>query len=217
MKGTPLTNETVDYMTSLFPVDDEVLEQLQHEAAATDIPEIQISAEQGSFMQVFLRAMGAKRILEIGTLAGYSAIIMARSLPEGGKLITIERDPLRAQFAQEQIERAGLSDKIEIRVGSALDLLAEEAFASEGPFDFAFIDADKPSYSHYLELVYPLMRRGGVIAGDNALAWGQITDRGTDDPDIRGMQDFNRAMADHPGLQSCIVPVGDGMCIGVVI
>ena len=124
---------------------------------------------------------------------------------------------MHAEFAKSQVERAGLSDRIEIRIGSALDLLEDESFASEGPFDFVFIDADKPSYSQYLERIYPLVRKGGVVAGDNALAWGQITDRSTDDPDIRGMQDFNRAMAEHPGLQCCIVPVGDGMCIGVVV
>jgi predicted O-methyltransferase YrrM len=217
MKGTPLTNETVDYMTELFPVDDDILEHLKSEAAATDIPDIQISSEQGAFMQVFLKAMGARRVLEIGTLAGYSAILMARALPEGGKVISLERDPMHAEFAKSQVERAGLSEKIEIRIGSALDLLDDESFAGEGPFDFVFIDADKPSYSQYLELVYPLVRKGGVVAGDNALAWGQITDRSTDDPDIRGMQEFNRAMAEHPGLQCCIVPVGDGMCIGVVV
>jgi caffeoyl-CoA O-methyltransferase len=100
--------------------------------------------------------------------------------------------------------------------GSGVDVLERE-LAESGPYDFAFIDADKPSYVRYLSLIYPLMRKGGIIAGDNALAWGRIADEGTDDPDVLGMQAFNRAMKEHAGLQSCIVPVGDGMCIGVVL
>ena len=101
-------------------------------------------------------------------------------------------------------------------MGAGVDVLERE-LAGSGPYDFAFIDADKPSYVRYLELIYPMMRKGGIIAGDNALAWGRIAERKTDDPDVRGMQEFNRAMAEHPGIQGAIVPVGDGMCIGVVL
>ena len=216
MKGTPITEPIYNYMTSNFPVEDDLLRQLRNDAAAAEIPEIQISPEQGRFMQVLLRGTGARRVIEVGTLGGYSAIIMARALPEGGKVTTIERDPFRAEFAREQARKAGLEDTIEVVTGSGIDVLERE-LAGSGPYDFAFIDADKPSYVRYLSLIYPMMRTGGMIAGDNSLAWGRIADEKSDDPDVLGMQAFNRAMKEHPGLQSCIVPVGDGMCIGVVV
>jgi len=215
MKGTPITEPIYEYMVRLFPAEDTLLHDLKEEAKAAEIPEIQISPEQGAFMQVLLQGMGARRVLEVGTLGGYSAIIMARALPEDGKVTTIERDPFRAEFARQQARKAGLEGKIEVLVGAGADVLERE-LAGSGPYDFAFIDADKPSYVRYLELIYPMMRKGGLIAGDNAVAWGRIADEDTDDPDVRGMQAFNSAMAGHPGLQAAIVPIGDGMCIGVV-
>jgi predicted O-methyltransferase YrrM len=217
MKGTAVTDATFDYMVRLFPVEDDLLRQLRQDAIAAGIPEIQISPEQGAFMQILLRGMGARRVLEVGTLGGYSAIIMARALPDDGKVITIERDPLRAEFATEQARKAGLAEKIEVRTGSGIDVLERELAGTAEPYDFAFIDADKPGYVRYLELIYPLMRKGGLIGGDNALAWGRIADESTDDPDVQGMQAFNRAMAAHPGIQAAIVPIGDGMCLGVVV
>ena len=113
MKGTPISDETFEYMVDLFPVEDDLLRSLRAEAIAAEIPEIQISPEQGAFMQVLLRGMGARRVIEVGALAGYSSIIMARALPEDGRVTTIERDPLRAEFAREQARKAGLADKIE--------------------------------------------------------------------------------------------------------
>jgi predicted O-methyltransferase YrrM len=216
MKGTPLNDDIVDYMVELFPVEYPLLRELRDDAIAAEIPEIQISPEQGAFMQVFLRATGARKVVEVGTLGGYSAIIMGRAMPKDGHVVTIERDPLRAEFARDQIRKAGLEKKITVMTGSGIDVLERE-LAGTGPYDFAFLDADKPGYVRYLELVYPLMRKGGVIAGDNALAWGNIADAKTEDPDVQGMQAFNRAMAEHPGIQASLVPVGDGMCIGVVI
>ncbi|HVZ41940.1 MAG TPA: O-methyltransferase [Candidatus Kapabacteria bacterium] len=216
MKGTPVTEEIVDYMIRMFPAEDELLAGLREQAAIAGLPPIQISPEQAAFMQTLLLGIDARRIVEVGTLGGYSAIVMARALPADGELITIERDPLRADFAREQIRRAGMDSIVRVVVGSGVDVLERE-LADSGPFDFAFIDADKPGYVRYLELIYPLMRRGGLIAGDNALAWGKIADADTEDPDVRGMQAFNKAMASHPGIQASLVPIGDGMCIGVVL
>lgn len=212
MKGTPLTDQMVDYMTHLFPTEDALLRDLKRDADAAGIPAIQISTEQGAFIQVLLRGIGARRVVEVGTLGGYSSIIMARALPPDGELVTIERDPLRAEFARAQYAKAGLEGVVRVMVGSGIDVLERE-LAETGPYDFAFIDADKGSYVRYLELIYPIIRPGGLIAGDNALAWGKVADD-SDDPDVQGIQAFNRAMAEHPGLQSCIVPIGDGMCIG---
>lgn len=216
MKGTPLTDQIVDYMIELFPAEDNLLKQLRSAAIEAEIPAIQISPEQAAFMQVFLRAIGAKRVIEVGTLGGYSAITMARALPEDGTVTTIERDPFRAEFARGWAERAGLGSKIEVHVGAGVDVL-ERDLAETGPYDFAFIDADKPNYVRYLELILPMMRRGGVIAGDNALAWGQIADPNPEDPSVQGMQAFNRAMAARPELQCSLIPIGDGMCVGVVL
>jgi caffeoyl-CoA O-methyltransferase len=215
MKGTPLTDEIVDYINRLYPSEDAVLAELRADAEAAGIPPIQISPEQGAFIQVLLRGMGARRVIEIGTLAGYSAINMARALPDDGELVTLEVNPLHAEFAKERIARAGLGHKVRVYTGSALDLL-ERDLAASGPYDFAFIDADKPSYRRYLELIVPLMRPGGIVAGDNAMAWGRIAEAETDDANVRGMQDFNRALAEDRRLQGCLVPIGDGMAMGVV-
>lgn len=215
MKGTPLTDPMVDYMIDLFPAEDELLQELQREAEEAGIPGIQISPEQAAFMEVFVKAIGARRIVEVGTLAGYSAIVMGRALPEEGELVTIEVDPFRAEFARRWIDRAGLSNKVRVHVGPGIDVL-ERSLADAGPFDMAFIDADKPSYVRYVDLLLPLMRVGGVIAGDNALAWGKVADAETDDEDVRGIQAFNRHVAEHPRLEGAIAPIGDGMCIAVV-
>ncbi|MCE2504058.1 MAG: O-methyltransferase [Chlorobi bacterium] len=215
MKGTPLDDKLVDYMIDLFPVEDDLLKELQKEMGQAEIPTIQISPEQAAFIGLFLKATGARRVIEIGTLGGYSAIVMARALPEGGHVDTIEVDPLHAEFARKYIAKAGLQEKITLHVGSAIDLL-ERKLGNSNPYDFAFIDADKPSYIRYVDLLLPLIRSGGVIAGDNALAWGEVTDQHTDREDVQGIQAFNQYMAEHPKIDAVIVPIGDGMCIGAV-
>ncbi len=215
MKGTPLNDRLVDYMIDLFPSEDNLLRELLEEAERAGIPPIQISPEQGTFLGVFLRAIGARRVIEIGTLGGYSAIVMARALPEGGHVDTLEIDPLHADFARDQFRKAGLREKITLHLGAGVDLL-ERTLKGNEPYDFAFIDADKPSYVRYVDLLLPMMRPGGVIAGDNALAWGEVADERSDREDVQGIRAFNRYMADHPDIDATIVPVGDGMCIGVV-
>lgn len=215
MKGTPLNDNLVDYMINLFPAEDDLLKELQEETEQAEIPPIQISPEQAAYIGVFLKAIDAKRVIEIGTLGGYSAIVMARALPEDGHVDTIEIDPLHAEFARKQIVKAGLQEKITIHLGSGIDLL-ERKLNNSNPYDFAFIDADKPSYIRYVDLLLPLMREGGVIAGDNALAWGEVFDTNTDREDVQGIRMFNQYMADHPKLDAAIVPIGDGMCIGVM-
>lgn len=215
MKGTPLNDRLVNYMATLFPAEDSVLEQLKKEAMEAGLPEIQISPEQGAFISVLLKGIGARKVIEVGTLGGYSAIIMARALPDDGSVVTLEVDPFHAEFARRQIRNAGLEEKITVYTGPGIDLL-ERTLSESGPYDFAFIDADKESYVRYVDLLYPLMRRGGMIAGDNALAGGEVINTQTDSEHVKGIQAFNRHMAEHPGIDAAIVPVGDGMCIGVV-
>lgn len=216
MKGTPLNDGLVDYINQLFPAEDQLLHDLRTEAVEAEIPAIHISPEQGGLLGFLLRATGARNVLEVGTLGGYSAITMARAIPEDGHLTTIEVDPHHAEFAREQIRKAGLQEKITVYVGAAVDVL-ERTLKGTGPYDFAFIDADKEGYVRYVDLIFPLMREGGVIAGDNALAWGKVNNPDTDEENVRWIQEFNRHMARHPGLEATtIVPSGDGMCLGVV-
>jgi predicted O-methyltransferase YrrM len=211
-RSTPTTQELFEYIQRLFSAEDEFLEHLRHEALRAGMPEIWITPEQGAFLQVLLRAMQARFVLEIGTLAGYSAIMMARALPPDGKLLTLEREAERVAFAAQMVRAAGLAERIELHHADARQWL--RSFRPTVPLDFVFIDADKASYSQYLELVLPLVRIGGIICADNALAWGEIASA-SDDPDVQALQEFNLRMATHPQLQSCLVPLGDGMVLGI--
>ncbi len=211
--NTALSDQMFEYLVSRFSVDDELLHALKREAPKAGIPEIQISEEQAAFMQVFLKSIGAKRVLEIGTLAGYSAISMARALPEDGMLVTIERNPAHAEFAQRYIDKAGLHAKIQIMQGAALDVLPG---ITGQHFDFAFLDADKKNYPHYLEHCMRLVKRRGVIAADNAFAFGQLFDEHSTDSEAPAMIAFNESVVKDARLQSMIVPVGDGLMLSYI-
>lgn len=202
-------------MLATFGGEPEDLRQLRIDAEKAEIPPIAIAPEQGPVLATLVRAARANRILEIGTLAGYSAIVMARALGSNGHLDTLEVDPFHAEFARERIAMAGLSDRVTVYTGDALDLL-ERTIDPDEPYDILFIDADKPNYRRYVELALPMIRPGGMIIGDNALAWGEVDDAGTDREDVMGIRAFNAFMAEHPQIDACIVPSGDGMCIGVV-
>lgn len=213
MKGAQITDETYKYILDHFSAEDDFLAQLNSEARAKDIPAIHVAPEQLAFMQVLLQGMGAKYVLEIGSLAGYSAIGMARALPEGGKVVAFELNAAYAEFIRQKAKEAGVAEKIDVHVGDAKQVLKD--FQCGYEFDFAFIDADKSGYTTYLDLVLPLLRTGGMIAGDNTLAWGRIAEENTDDNSVRGLQAFNDVMCAHPQLRVCLVPIGDGMTMGV--
>lgn len=204
-----------EYVRSLFAAEDEVLEALREEIARQGLPEIYVSAEVGRLLQLLLTAVGARRVLEVGTLGGYSAIWMARSLPAGGRLLTLELDPDRGAFARRFVARAGLESVVEVQVGDARELLKELVAADSEPFDAVFIDADKESYVEYLERSLELVRPGGLIMADNALWEGRVLD---DDPDdaTRGIQSYNDRIAAHQRLLSTIIPVRDGVAVSVV-
>ncbi|NIR44721.1 MAG: O-methyltransferase [Gemmatimonadetes bacterium] len=202
------------YVAELFAPEDEVLAELRREISAQDMPEIYVDREEGRLLQVLLQAVGARRVIELGTLGGYSAIWMARALAPDGQLITIEREAERAEVARRFLDRAGLSDRVEVRVGEALELLPD--LANEGPFDAIFIDADKKSYPVYLDWALANLREGGLVIGDNAFKGGAVLDTNTDDPGTRGIQEFNRRLAGDPRLTSVIVPTRDGVAIAVV-
>lgn len=204
----------VRYVEGLFAPEDAVLSDLRHAMGAVGLPEIYISAEEGRLLQVLLRAIGARRVVELGTLGGYSAVWMARALPESGRLITVERDPARAELARRHIGRAGLESRVEVRVGEALELL--DGLAAEGPFDAVFIDADKENYPRYLDWCLNVVRSGGLVIGDNAFQEGEVVDDSAQNAEVRGIREFNRRLASDPRLTSIVVPTRDGVAIAVV-
>lgn len=204
---------TGQYIESLFAPEDPLLATLREEADRTGLPPISVSADEGRLLQVLLTAVGARRVLEIGTLGGYSAIWMARALPPDGRLLSLEIEPAHAEFAQRHIARAGLADRVEVRVGRALDLLP----ALDGErFDAVFIDADKQPLGTYYEWALRLVRRGGLVIADNALWGGKVFDDRVQDERTVAIRELNRRMAADPRVISIIVPTHDGVAIAVV-
>jgi predicted O-methyltransferase YrrM len=202
-----------DYIAGLFSAEDELLASLREEADRTGLPPISISADEGRLLQVLLTATGARRVLEVGTLGGYSAICMARALPPGGRVLTVEIEEKHAAFARRYIQRAELADRIEVRVGRALDLLP----ALDGErFDAIFLDADKEPLPTYFEWALRLVRPGGLIIADNALWGGRVYDGDESDERTRGVREFNRRMSTDPRVLGIIVPTHDGVAVAVV-
>jgi predicted O-methyltransferase YrrM len=202
------------YVANLFAPEDEVLVELRRAMGEAGMPQIYISAEEGKLLQVLLRAVGARRVIELGTLGGYSAIWMGRALPPDGLLITIEKEADRAELARDYISRAGLDDRVEVRVGEAGRLL--EGLVAQAPFDAVFIDADKEGYPRYLEWCALHVRPGGMVIADNALKGGRVLERDSRDPEVRGIQEFNRRVAQDPRFTSIVVPTRDGVAIALV-
>lgn len=202
-----------DYIAGLFSAEDELLASLREEADRTGLPPIAISADEGRLLQVLLKAIKATRVLEVGTLGGYSAICMARALPEEGRLLSIEIEERHATFARRYIDRAELGDRIEVRVGRALDVLP----SLDGErFDAIFLDADKEPLPTYFDWALRLVRAGGLIIADNALWGGRVYDGDESDERTRGVREFNRRIATDPRVLGIIVPTHDGVAVAVV-
>src|SRR5436190_5512184 len=168
-----------DHITGLLLPADPALDAAQEAARAAGLPPISVSAAQGKFLHLLARIHGARRILEIGTLAGYSTIWLARALPDDGRLITLEFDPKHAEIARRNVARAGVAAKVDIRVGRAIDALP--TLGPEGPFDLIFIDADKPSTIDYFHWAMKLSRRGTVIVVDNVVRDGKLVNPAGDE------------------------------------
>lgn len=201
-----------EYIAAHARGDDELLRELKKEAQARGIPAIWIAPEQAAFQAILLRAARAKRVLEVGTLAGYSAIAMARALPADGELVTLELDPARAEFARAWIARAKLAARVEVVVGRASEVMTRYADAS---FDAAFLDADKVSYPIYLRESLRLLRPGGLVLVDNAFAFGELLAEHPRDRETPAVRAFNELMAREERVESVIVPLGDGLWVGV--
>jgi len=193
------------YIEVRFAPQDEALEAAVRESRRAGLPEIQVSPNEAKLLQLLAEMVGAGRILEVGTLGGYSAIHFGRALPEDGTLVSLEIDERHAEVARKNVERAGLSGKVEIRVGDARELLARIAESGEGPFDVVFIDADKEGYPEYLEWAMRLTRPGSLILGDNTVRGGSILD--PRDDSARATNEFNERIAGDPRLSTILLPI----------
>jgi len=217
-----LWNAVDGYINDLFvPPDDDLSAALKASEAA-GLPQINVSPSQGKLLQLLARGLGARAILEIGTLGGYSTIWLARALPRGGRLITLESDPKHVEVARANIARAGLSDIVELRPGLALDTLPDLAAENRGPFDLIFIDADKPGYPDYFAWALKLSRPGSFIIADNVIREGAVVDAASSDPRIQGVRRFNKVLAAESHVSATVIQtVGskgyDGLAIALVV
>jgi predicted O-methyltransferase YrrM len=201
---TPETWSSVDeYLTKLLIPADAALAATQRAAEEAGLPAISVSAPQGKFLHLLARIAGARRILEIGTLAGYSTIWLARALPAGGRLVSLEFDPTHAAVAKANVERAGLAAVVDIRVGRAIDALP--GLEAEERFDFVFIDADKPSTPAYFEWALKLTRKGGIIIVDNVVRSGSVTDTSGTDDNVEGMRRFLGTLAGTASASGTVI------------
>jgi predicted O-methyltransferase YrrM len=213
--------EVDDYFTDLLVTSDPALEAALAASDAAGLPPINVAPNQGKLLMLLARIQGARRILEIGTLGGYSTIWLARALPDDGQLVTLEADAKHAEVARANIARAGLADRVEIRVGPALETLPLLVAEGKGPYDLVFIDADKPSNPHYLAFALELTRRGSLIIADNVVRNGAVVQSASRDPNVRGIRRFNELVAAEPRLTATAVQtVGskgyDGFAIALV-
>jgi len=189
------------YISDLLVPADAALEGALQASAEAGMPAIAVSPTQGKLLMMFAQMLGARRILEIGTLGGYSTIWLARGLAVGGKLITLEADPKHAEVARSSIARAGLADVVEVRLGRAIETLP----LLEGPFDLIFIDADKVSYPQYLQWAVKLTRAGSVIVADNVVRKGAVIDTDSSDQNVRGVRQFNEILAAEARLSATTI------------
>ena len=183
------------YLTRMLLPVDPALEATLQASAEAGLPPIQVSPPQGKLLQLLARIRGTRRILEIGTLGGYSTIWLARALPPGGQLITLEANPHHAEVARANVARAGLANVVDVREGPALTSLPRIAEEGGGPFDLIFIDADKQAYPEYLSWALQLSRRGSVIVADNVVRGGAVADASSTDPNVQGVRRFHEMLA----------------------
>jgi predicted O-methyltransferase YrrM len=193
------------YVESLLVPSDPPLEAALAASAAAGLPPIAVSPLQGKLLHLLACAVRARSILEVGTLGGYSTIWLARALPAGGRLVTLELEPRHADVARENLERTGLGERVEIRVGPARETLAALAREQAGPFDLVFIDADKQGYADYLGLALELSRRGTLIVADNVVRDGDLADASTADARVQGVRRFHERLASEPRLRATTI------------
>ncbi len=194
-----------DYLSALFLPQDETLDQALRVSQTAGLPAIQVSPLQGKLLHLLAKSIAARRILEIGTLGGYSAIWLARALPPEGVLITLELDPKHAAVARENLAGAGVSEQVEIHLGQALESLARLVEENQPPFDLIFIDADKPNYPAYFEYCLQLSHPGTLIVADNVIRKGRIIEPHSEDANVQGMRRFLQRVASEPRVTATVL------------
>ena len=210
------------YFTDLLVSSDVALEAALASSAAAGLPAINVSPTQGKLLHLLARAIAARNILEIGTLGGYSTIWLARALPEGGRVISLEADARHAEVARSNFMRAGLDDVVEVRLGMALDTLPGLAAEGREPFDFVFVDADKPNNAAYFDWALRLSHPGSIIVVDNVVRGGEVIEDDSDSPTVQGVRRFLERLAAEPRVcATAIQTVGnkgyDGFTIALVL
>ena len=200
-----------EYVRKLFAPEDAALGAVPQRQEAEGLPAINVSAEEGKLLAVLLKAVGAKRVLEIGTLGGYSGTWMARALPEGGRLVTLEIDPKHAALARQTFKDTGVADRVDVRQGSARDIVP----TLQPGFDAVFIDADKTSQVFYYQQAMRLLRVGGLLLVDNAYYDDRIVDSANHEPGTEAVREVNQLAAQDPRLAATIISVRDGLLVGV--
>jgi predicted O-methyltransferase YrrM len=214
--------EVDEYLGDLLVPEDPALDAAVAANAAAGMPPISVSPLQGKLLHLLARIHGSTRILEIGTLGGYSTIWLARALPPDGRLITLELEARHADIARANLERAGVAGRVEIRLGAALETLPRLAAENRGPFDLVFIDADKENTPGYFDWALKLTRKGSAIIVDNVVRKGEVANAATADEDVRGIRQFLERAAAEPRVQmTAIQTVGikgyDGFALALVI
>ena len=221
MQAPDLFSIVDHYIDDLFAPEDDALKNALALARAAGMDEIQVSAGQGKLLYLFARMAGARRILEIGTLGGYSAIWLARALPEDGRLVTLEKDPRHAAVAEQALAGAGLSAKVQVVVGPATQTLPGVIEAADAPFDLVFLDADKVNYKAYMSQVMTRVRSGSLILADNVIRKGTVLAPSVGDPSAGAARAFNAMIAADDRLEALVIQqVGikghDGLAIARV-
>ena len=194
-----------NYLADLFIEQDFALQAALDSSEAAGLPTINVSPVQGKLLHLLARVQGARKILELGTLGGYSTIWLARALPPDGRLISLEIDPRHAEVARANIARAELTNVVEIQVGSAADSMQKLLAEGRGPFDLIFIDADKPSYAEYLQWSLKLSRPGTLILADNVVRKGAVADPASTDENVQGIRRFNEALAAEKRVTTSVI------------
>lgn len=215
-RQTPLTPELIKYLENNFTAEDDFLKNLVIVSwEKENIPKINITGFQANFLQFLIKSINAKNIIEIGTLAGYSAIVLARAAGENSKILTIEKDKKHFEFAKNKIKQSGLETRIEIINADAQEFL--KSYKPEPPLDFIFIDANKSAYFKYFSMLAPYLRKGGFCVADNAFAFGHLLDSAVErNPnEIKSMLNYHKQILEREDFFSTLVPIGDGLLVSL--
>lgn len=219
-KSFSQTNPEIEkYLLDLLKPEDEILSEIRHRSKAMGLPEIQIAPTDVLHLELIAKSLNAKKIVEIGTLGGYSGVVLARALPEDGKLFTCELNATHAKVASESFKKAGLAHKVEVKAGPALENLKD--LEAQGPFDLVFIDADKSNYKNYFLWAAKNLRVGGAVLADNTFAWGLVHQDLPDDHQkqkfVKALREYNQMVVDHKSFRTTIIPTESGLTFSLKV